>query len=61
MRVCLGSDWSPSGSKNVLGELKVADVWNRTHLGGEFSAEECARWPRATPPPRSAGRLGSAG
>jgi hypothetical protein len=43
MRVCLGSDWSPSGSKNLLGELKVADMWNRTHLGGEFSAEElCA-------------------
>jgi 5-methylthioadenosine/S-adenosylhomocysteine deaminase len=43
MRVCLGSDWSPSGSKNLLGELKVADMWNGTHLGGEFSAEElCA-------------------
>jgi 5-methylthioadenosine/S-adenosylhomocysteine deaminase len=43
MRVCLGSDWSPSGSKNLLGELKVADMWNRTQLGGEFSAEElCA-------------------
>jgi 5-methylthioadenosine/S-adenosylhomocysteine deaminase len=43
MRLCLGSDWSPSGSKKLLGELKVADMWNRTHLGGEFSAEElCA-------------------
>jgi 5-methylthioadenosine/S-adenosylhomocysteine deaminase len=43
MRVCLGSDWSPSGSKNLLGELKVADMWNRTRLAGEFSAEElCA-------------------
>jgi 5-methylthioadenosine/S-adenosylhomocysteine deaminase len=43
MRVWLGSDWSPSGSKNLLGELKVADLWNRTHMDEEFSAEElCA-------------------
>ncbi|MFL5860759.1 MAG: amidohydrolase family protein [Solirubrobacteraceae bacterium] len=32
--VCLGADWSPSGSKSVLGELKVADVYNKTSLGG---------------------------
>ena len=43
VRVCLGADWSPSGSKNLLGELKVADMWNRTHLNGELSAQEiCA-------------------
>ena len=43
MRICLGSDWSPSGSKNLLGELKVADLWNRRHMDREFSAEElCA-------------------
>ena len=43
VRVCLGSDWSPSGSKNLLGELKVADMWNRERLGGAFSdAELCA-------------------
>ena len=24
MRVCLGSDWGPSGTKNLLGEMKVA-------------------------------------
>jgi cytosine/adenosine deaminase-related metal-dependent hydrolase len=24
IRVCIGSDWSPSGTRNVLGELKVA-------------------------------------
>ena len=28
MRIGLGSDWSPSGSKNLLGELKVAKTWN---------------------------------
>jgi 5-methylthioadenosine/S-adenosylhomocysteine deaminase len=37
MRICLGADWSPSGSKNLLGELKVADMWNRDHLEGAFS------------------------
>jgi 5-methylthioadenosine/S-adenosylhomocysteine deaminase len=43
VRVCLGADWSPSGSKNLLGELKVADMWNRTHLAGGLTAQEiCA-------------------
>ncbi|MGZ8605505.1 MAG: amidohydrolase family protein [Actinomycetota bacterium] len=41
--VCLGADWGPSGSKNVLGELKVADLWNRTRLGGAFSDLELCR------------------
>jgi hypothetical protein len=41
--VCLGADWGPSGSKNVLGELKVADLWNRTRLGGAFSDVELCR------------------
>jgi 5-methylthioadenosine/S-adenosylhomocysteine deaminase len=43
VRVCLGADWSPSGSKSLLGELKVADLWNRTHLAHAFTdAELCA-------------------
>jgi 5-methylthioadenosine/S-adenosylhomocysteine deaminase len=43
IRICLGSDWGPSGSKNILGELKVADIWNRTKLDGFFSdAQLCA-------------------
>jgi hypothetical protein len=25
--VCLGTDWGPSGTKNLLGELKVARIW----------------------------------
>jgi 5-methylthioadenosine/S-adenosylhomocysteine deaminase len=36
-RICLGSDWSPSGTKHVLGELKVADALNRGPFGGRFS------------------------
>lgn len=43
MRIALGSDWSPSGTKHVLGELKVADAVNRDRFGGVFSdAELCA-------------------
>ena len=26
MRICLGSDWGPSGTKNLLGEMKVARI-----------------------------------
>ncbi len=43
MLICLGPDWSPSGSKNLLGELKVADMYSRTQLGGALSPQElCA-------------------
>lgn len=31
VRIGMGSDWSPSGSKNLLGELKVAKAWNDTN------------------------------
>ncbi|MEO6570311.1 MAG: amidohydrolase family protein, partial [Ilumatobacteraceae bacterium] len=34
IKVCLGSDWTPSGTRNVLGELKVAATWNDQALGG---------------------------
>jgi 5-methylthioadenosine/S-adenosylhomocysteine deaminase len=36
VRIGLGSDWSPSGSKNLLGELKVARLVNE-ESGGVFS------------------------
>ncbi|MDQ6750047.1 MAG: amidohydrolase family protein [Actinomycetota bacterium] len=43
MLVCLGADWSPSGSKSLLGELKVADMWNQAEMAGELSNPElCA-------------------
>jgi cytosine/adenosine deaminase-related metal-dependent hydrolase len=29
VRFCLGSDWAPSGTKHVLGELKVAELCNK--------------------------------
>ena len=34
----LGADWSPSGSKNLLGELKVAWLYNQHVLNDLFSA-----------------------
>jgi 5-methylthioadenosine/S-adenosylhomocysteine deaminase len=39
VRIGIGSDWSPSGSKNLLGELKAAQVVS-AHLGGVFSDAE---------------------
>jgi 5-methylthioadenosine/S-adenosylhomocysteine deaminase len=40
VRIGLGSDWSPSGSKNLLGELKVAWLYSQHVLDGLFSARE---------------------
>jgi cytosine/adenosine deaminase-related metal-dependent hydrolase len=36
----LGSDWSPTGSKNLLGEMKVAWLHSQQALGGKFSARD---------------------
>lgn len=49
IRICLGSDWAPSGSKNVLGELKVADLWNREHLDRAFSEQQLCEMVTANP------------
>jgi 5-methylthioadenosine/S-adenosylhomocysteine deaminase len=38
--ISLAPDWSPTGSKSILGELKVADVLNRTRLDRLFSDRE---------------------
>ncbi|HEY7115382.1 MAG TPA: amidohydrolase family protein [Tepidisphaeraceae bacterium] len=39
VRIGLGADWSPSGSKNILGEVKAAKAWSALK-GGLFSDEE---------------------
>ncbi|HTP29312.1 MAG TPA: amidohydrolase family protein, partial [Anaeromyxobacteraceae bacterium] len=39
IRIGLGPDWSPSGSKNLLGELKVAHLYSQAHEN-LFSPEE---------------------
>jgi hypothetical protein len=40
LRIGLGSDWSPSGSKNLLGELKVAWLVSQHLLGSLFDARD---------------------
>jgi cytosine/adenosine deaminase-related metal-dependent hydrolase len=46
--IALGSDWSPSGSKNLLGELKIARIVSK-HLGGLFSDSELVRMVTSAP------------
>jgi cytosine/adenosine deaminase-related metal-dependent hydrolase len=41
VQIALGCDWSPSGTKNLLGELKVAKVVS-DHLGDLFSSFDLA-------------------
>lgn len=48
LSMALGSDWSPSGSKNLLGELKIARIVSN-HLGGLFSGEELVRMVTSAP------------
>ena len=49
VRVCLGADWSPSGSKNLLGELKVADMWNHGPLKRAFSDKQICEMATSNP------------
>jgi len=39
VNMAIGSDWAPSGSKNLLGELKVAWLASR-HAGDQFTPKE---------------------
>jgi 5-methylthioadenosine/S-adenosylhomocysteine deaminase len=49
LRVCLGSDWTPSGTRNVLGELKVATRWNRVALAGALDPADLVELVTANP------------
>lgn len=49
LRICLGADWSPSGSKHLLGELKVADLHNREALGRHYSDQQLCRMATSNP------------
>ncbi|MFM7460364.1 MAG: amidohydrolase family protein, partial [Burkholderiales bacterium] len=40
VKLSLAPDWTPSGSKSILGELKVADLVNIHQLGGALSNRE---------------------
>jgi 5-methylthioadenosine/S-adenosylhomocysteine deaminase len=51
IRVCVGADWSPSGSKHLLGELKVAHLWNHHPKGleGALTDQELCEMVTANP------------
>jgi 5-methylthioadenosine/S-adenosylhomocysteine deaminase len=46
--IALGSDWSPSGTKNLLGELKIAKIVS-DQASGLFTNEELVRMVTSTP------------
>lgn len=46
--IALGSDWAPSGTKNLLGELKIAKIAS-THQGGLFSDLDLVRMVTSVP------------
>jgi cytosine/adenosine deaminase-related metal-dependent hydrolase len=63
LTICLGSDWAPSGTKHVLGELKVARIVSQ-HLGFDFTDEQLVAMVTSNPGdvlarawPRRIGRL----
>lgn len=49
LRIALGSDWSPSGTKHVLGELKVADALNSHEFGRHFDDRDLCDMVTANP------------
>lgn len=40
VKIGLGADWSPTGSKNLLGELKVAWLYSQHALQGQLNARD---------------------
>ena len=49
IKVCLGSDWTPSGTRNVLGELKIAAEWNHQSLAGALTDADLVEMATANP------------
>src|SRR3569833_420699 len=48
VQVALGCDWGPSGTKNLLGELKIAKLTS-DHLGGLFSDHQLVKMVTSIP------------
>ena len=48
IRVCLGSDWGPSGTRNLLGEMKVARLAAR-HFGYPISNRDIVQMVTSNP------------
>jgi 5-methylthioadenosine/S-adenosylhomocysteine deaminase len=49
VEVALAPDWAVTGSSNMLDELKTADAWNRSHLGGRLSPRQLVDMVTAVP------------
>jgi cytosine/adenosine deaminase-related metal-dependent hydrolase len=49
VNVSLGTDWAPSGSANLLGELKVADRINQKQWGGFLSDDQLIQMVTSNP------------
>jgi len=49
VRISLAPDWSPSGSKSPLHELKVADLWDEEILGDIFNDYEMVQMVTSNP------------
>jgi len=47
--ISLAPDWGPSGSKNNLHELKVADLWNKEVMDSYFTDYEMAQMVTSNP------------
>ena len=49
VNVCLGTDWSPSGGKNLLMELKIADQYDNNYFGNVIEDSELVRMVTSNP------------
>jgi cytosine/adenosine deaminase-related metal-dependent hydrolase len=49
VRIALAPDWSPSGSDNLLAEIRYAEDYNRRELGNAFSARELVEMATSVP------------
>lgn len=49
VRIALAPDWSPSGSDNLLAELRFARQYDEDELGGAFEARELVQMATSTP------------
>lgn len=49
VNICIGTDWSPSGGKNLLGEMKVAYKYSKTKWNGILSYQDICKMVTCNP------------
>jgi cytosine/adenosine deaminase-related metal-dependent hydrolase len=49
LTICLGVDWSPSGSKKLLGEIKIAHEYDKARWGHKLSDSELVKMVTVNP------------